>query len=89
MSRHVRDEFGKLSRQHVQAAPVTLHPEIARRRAVIDHPQLVRDIKQWSQALGFQRVGISDIDLGNAEGRLESWLRDGLHGEMAYMSHHR
>jgi epoxyqueuosine reductase len=42
----------------------------------------------WSSELGFQQLGVSDIDLAEAEGRLDSWLADGHHGEMHYMHKH-
>lgn len=49
---------------------------------------LVADIKQWGSELGFQQVGIADIDLGEAEEHLLNWLQAGRHGEMAYMARH-
>lgn len=54
----------------------------------VDLTQLAQDIKQWGQALGFQKVGISDIDLGDEEPRLQAWLDKQYHGEMAYMARH-
>jgi len=49
---------------------------------------LVRRIKAWGQALGFQQVGIADTDLTQAELRLEQWLAKGFHGTMDYMARH-
>ena len=46
------------------------------------------DIRSWSSELGFQQMGISDIDLSTAEERLAQWLRDKFHGTMAYMYLH-
>jgi epoxyqueuosine reductase len=43
-------------------------------------------IKQWGAELGFQAVGIADIDLSAAGGRLAEWLGMGWHGEMDYMA---
>jgi epoxyqueuosine reductase len=54
----------------------------------LDWEQLAADIKQWGEGLGFQRVGIADIELGEAESHLLEWLRAGRHGEMAYMKRH-
>ncbi|HSF47838.1 MAG TPA: tRNA epoxyqueuosine(34) reductase QueG [Burkholderiales bacterium] len=51
-----------------------------------DYAALARDIKRWGEELGFQRIGISDIALGEAETRLLSWLDHGRHGEMDYMA---
>lgn len=49
---------------------------------------LARQIKQWGKELGFQKLGISDIDLAAHEQWLKQWLEDGFHGEMAYMQRH-
>ena len=45
-------------------------------------------IGQWSVELGFQQVGISDIDLTQAEQQLAEWLDRNFHGEMGYMRKH-
>jgi epoxyqueuosine reductase len=45
-------------------------------------------IKQWGAELGFQAVGIADVDLSAAGGRLANWLGLGWHGEMDYMARH-
>ena len=45
-------------------------------------------IKQWGAELGFQAVGIADVELSAAEGRLAEWLGMGWHGEMDYMARH-
>jgi epoxyqueuosine reductase len=49
---------------------------------------LKSNIKQWGRAIGFQAIGIADIDLSAAEPRLLDWLRKGFQGEMHYMSRH-
>lgn len=49
---------------------------------------LARDIRQWGVELGFQQVGFSDVDLEQAEARLQSWLQKQFHGEMDYMAVH-
>ena len=53
-----------------------------------DAERLVEQIRSWGRELGFQQVGISTIDLGIAEARLEQWLASGCHGEMEYMAAH-
>jgi epoxyqueuosine reductase len=53
-----------------------------------DYALLARTIKAWGSELGFQAVGIADIDLAAAEGRLGAWLAAGYHGEMDYMARH-
>ena len=42
----------------------------------------------WGRSLGFQQLGIADIDLNEAEQRLANWLAKGFHGEMDYMTRH-
>jgi epoxyqueuosine reductase len=49
---------------------------------------LAQQIKNQGRVLGFQQVGITDIDLREAEAHLERWLADNNHGEMTYMSVH-
>ncbi len=49
---------------------------------------LVAEIRAWGLELGFQQVGIADMDLGPAEARLADWLRLGFQGEMGFMSRH-
>ncbi len=50
--------------------------------------QLAADIKVWGSELGFQQVGITDIDLGDAEARLQAWLAKGYHGSMEWLTAH-
>jgi len=49
---------------------------------------LADKIKHWGMALGFQQIGIADIELSEAEGRLRDWLAAGFQGEMDYMARH-
>ena len=50
--------------------------------------QLAAKIRAWAAELGFQQVGISDVDLGENEAYLEKWLAAGYHGSMNYMASH-
>ncbi|WP_375751643.1 tRNA epoxyqueuosine(34) reductase QueG [Vibrio sp. HN007] len=54
----------------------------------MNYDQLAQKIKQWGSELGFQQVGISDIDLSEHEKPLQEWLDRGFHGEMEWMSRH-
>ena len=54
----------------------------------IDPARLVADIRIWARGLGFQQVGISDVDLAEDETHLLNWLAAGHHGEMGYMERH-
>ena len=49
---------------------------------------LVQKIKSWGKDIGFEQVGISDIQLKEADARLKSWLEKKFHGEMTYMRQH-
>ncbi len=53
-----------------------------------DPQDLANDIRRWGLELGFQQIGFSDIDLREAERRLDRWLDRNYHGEMSYMAHH-
>ena len=61
---------------------------MVRRSAEIDFAALARDIRQWGAGLGFQKVGIADCEMAQAETRLMAWLADGRHGDMDYMARH-
>lgn len=54
----------------------------------LDLHQLADNIKLWGRELGFQQVGITDIDLAEAEGRLQEWLAKGYHGSMDWLAAH-
>jgi epoxyqueuosine reductase len=53
-----------------------------------DNVLLAERIRGWGMELGFQAVGISNIDLAEAESRLADWLQQRFHGEMDYMERH-
>ena len=54
----------------------------------IDYDQLLQKIETWSEELGFQQAGVSDIDLSEHDRHLNDWLEAGFHGEMDYMFKH-
>jgi len=56
--------------------------------STLDAARLVSDLREWGLHLGFQKIGVSDIDLEADERRLEAWLADGRHGEMEWMARH-
>lgn len=45
-------------------------------------------MQSWALELGFQQLGVTDIDLGEHEQHLERWLSLERHGEMDYMARH-
>ncbi len=53
-----------------------------------DLHQLAANIKTWGRELGFQQLGIADIDLGEAEQRLQAWLAKGYQGSMDWLAAH-
>ncbi|MDX1554567.1 MAG: tRNA epoxyqueuosine(34) reductase QueG [Xanthomonadales bacterium] len=50
--------------------------------------RLAEQVKSWGRSLGFQKIGVTDIELEDHEARLEQWLEAGFHGEMDYMARH-
>ena len=54
----------------------------------IDYDQLLQKIETWSDQLGFQQLGVADIDLSEHEKHLDDWLAEGFHGDMDYMAKH-
>ncbi len=49
---------------------------------------LIKQIRQWSQELGFQQFGISNINLEQDKKYLQKWLARHYHGEMFFMEKH-
>lgn len=49
---------------------------------------LLVQVRDWAAVLGFSQIGVADVDLSSAEEGLMAWLRQGFHGEMAYMARH-
>src|SRR6202795_4460736 len=54
----------------------------------LDAARLTQQIREWGVQLGFQKIGVSDVDLSHAEPRLREWLSAGFHGDMDYMAKH-
>lgn len=50
--------------------------------------QLKSDMACWASELGFQQLGVADIDLQEHEQYLLDWLEQGMHGQMTYMQRH-
>ena len=55
---------------------------------ISDWGALAARIKDWGRELGFDAIGISGVDLPEAERGLADWLAAGFHGEMDYMARH-
>jgi epoxyqueuosine reductase len=50
--------------------------------------ELTSQIKNFGLDLGFQQIGITDIDLTHYEQNFLDWLQNKFHGEMHFMSQH-
>ena len=57
-------------------------------QATPDYTALAARTRALAQAAGFQRVGISGVELGADETHLRDWLAQGLHGSMQWMARH-
>ncbi|HEU4813660.1 MAG TPA: tRNA epoxyqueuosine(34) reductase QueG [Xanthomonadaceae bacterium] len=72
--------------------PAALAPPAAADRdarlAIGDPATLARRIKALARESGFQRCGISGIELGEDEAHLRDWLANGLYGSMDWMARH-
>jgi epoxyqueuosine reductase len=53
-----------------------------------DFQQLSVRVKALGRELGFQQVGISDLDVAEAAQHLRDWLARQYHGDMTYMERH-
>jgi epoxyqueuosine reductase len=53
-----------------------------------DWTALAASIRDWSRELGFQKLGITGIELPEDEQRLQEWLDRGWHGTMDWMARH-
>ncbi|MBN7795560.1 tRNA epoxyqueuosine(34) reductase QueG [Parahaliea mediterranea] len=70
-----------LHKQHIETGP----PPALSPRA---RAELAERIRDWARELGFQQMGITDVDLGEHRDYLRKWLDAGYHGSMDYMARH-
>lgn len=57
-----------------------------------NHPDMMAladDVMRWGRELGFQQIGITDIDTGEHKAHLERWLANRYHGDMGWMEQHQ
>ena len=66
----------------------TIMSQPSAKDATPDLEALANSIKTWGRELGFQQVGITDVDLAEDEVRLQRWLDLGYQGEMHFMAKH-
>ena len=51
----------------------------------LSYEQLKTDIQRWSRELGFQQIGVTDLDLSEHAPHVRAWLAKGFQGEMSYL----
>ena len=56
--------------------------------APIDLAAAARRVRELAREHGFQRCGISGVELGTDEAHLREWLAQGLYGTMEWMARH-
>ena len=61
---------------------------ITGRTPEIDAVAVAARVRALAAELGFQRCGISDVELGEDEAHLRDWLAQGLYGSMQWMARH-
>lgn len=54
-----------------------------------DLAALRRRLEGWARELGFEALGITDLDPGPHRAHLEAWLAAGHHGSMLWMERHK
>ena len=50
---------------------------------------ITKKIKIWGHDLGFDEIGISDINLNHSKKGYADWINAGFHGEMNYLKKHQ
>ena len=50
---------------------------------------ITEKIKIWGHDLGFDKIGISDINLNHSKKSYADWIKAGFHGEMNYLKKHQ
>lgn len=51
----------------------------------MSYEQLKTDIQRWGRELGFQQLGVTDLDLSAHAPHVRAWLAKGFQGEMDYL----
>ncbi len=51
-----------------------------------DLQSLKEDIRGWAAELGFQALGVTDLDLSGHAPHVHAWLEQGFQGEMGYLT---
>jgi len=67
---------------------MTNRSNTARSRREIDLEEVKRELVARGKALGFNALGVANVDIPEDEQHLIRWLERGFHGEMGYMARH-
>ena len=57
-------------------------------RDAIDLGEVKRKLVARAAELGFNALGVANVEISEDEGHLIKWLERGFHGEMGYMTRH-
>ena len=72
----------------VHPSPQKTAPDLSPQLTAQQQSAMAEQIREWAFELGFQQLGIADIELGEHEAYLQKWLDAGYHGSMDYMARH-
>jgi len=66
----------------------TTHHSLSFNAAKLDTAALWSNMQKAALALGFSQIGVTGVNLSDAEPGLKAWLAAGFHGNMNYMASH-
>ncbi len=66
----------------------TIHHSLSFNAAKLDTAALWSNMQKAALALGFSQIGVTGVNLSDAEPGLKAWLNAGFHGNMNYMASH-
>jgi epoxyqueuosine reductase len=66
----------------------TTHHSLSFNAAKLDTAALWSNMQKAALALGFSQIGVTGVNLSDAEPGLKAWLNAGFHGNMNYMASH-
>lgn len=55
----------------------------------LNNKNLAENIKQWGLGLGFDKIGITNMDFNSVKDHYQDWLSQGYQGEMGYLERHK
>ena len=88
ISRAVLPDDNVATKESINNCALPSRAVMTRSMLPTDFKSLTQQVKTWGRELGFQQVGIADIDVSAHAAHLREWLGKQYHGEMAYMERH-